>query len=287
MDYTQLVREVFQHLAQTKRADWYTKMFNYALQGYSSKEMAEKEGVSQTIVSRYIKGLEDELKSYAQKTDNDLLLRLIQNKTTRRHTFRQADELQDIGDALRQYKKQVEARTASVEFARSISRSRSHDILSDDVMGDFIQSQFVGDTEIHGRVDDFVSMIQNAGDVIERDDGDLTFLTEKARRINQGATDSVLKQVIQESARLSLKHDIPLPGMLAIAEVESAGQVGVNITFTDYQGIRRSGLFPLIRIEGHYFYNRLAGKTSGWTINRTKLDKAVKAGLGQAPMPVQ
>lgn len=175
LDYDQLVREIFDHLAKTNRAEWYTKIFRYTLMGESSADIARKEGVSSGIISRYIKGLDEELQKYAEATDNDLLLRLLQSRTTKRHFHTTgSDEALDIGNAFMKYK-QMTTRAASIE-AKQVKIVHKEDLLSPDVMGTFIQSQYVSDKELEANVDDFVSQIGAADDILEIDGGELSFL---------------------------------------------------------------------------------------------------------------
>lgn len=82
------------------------------------------------------------------------------------------------------------------------------------------------------------------------------------------------RDTVNSASKLSVQYGIPLAAILAIAEVESAGVAGVNISFTDYKGYKQTGLFPVIRIEGHKFYEYLSKYA-----DQSKLKKAVAQGL--------
>jgi hypothetical protein len=66
---------------------------------------------------------------------------------------------------------------------------------------------------------------------------------------------------IAEIVKIAEKNNLPAAGLLAVAEVESAGRAVWNVNGQE---------LPAIRFEGHYFYRRLKGR---------KLQTAVNAGL--------
>lgn len=84
------------------------------------------------------------------------------------------------------------------------------------------------------------------------------------------------REVILGVQKLALKNQLPLSMCLAIAQAESNGVTGTNITFTDYKGKVVTGYLAIIRFEGHQFHKRL---TALGPAGKAKLDRAVREKL--------
>lgn len=173
---SELDRDITNWLAKSKRADWYLKLWPLMKAGYKGTDMAKQLGVSPTIVNRYMKGIEEELKSFAEATDNDDLLRMLMSRTTKRHS--QFDLATDLCNRLYVYCASKRA-VDKVRQAKLIKVHHKQDVLSSDTMGSFIQSQFMADSEIEAKVSTFCKQIAEADDIIETDDGQLAFLFTK------------------------------------------------------------------------------------------------------------
>ena len=176
-DEAELTRDITKWLSKTKRADWYMKIWPMMMDGHSGVDMAKELNVSPTIINRYVKGIAEELKAFAEATDNDELMRALLSRTTKRH-WGHVDAAVDLSNRLHKYFASMRD-VAKIRQAKLIKVHHKDDVLSSDTMGSFIQSQFMADSEIEARVSTFCKQVAEADDIIETDDGQLAFLFGK------------------------------------------------------------------------------------------------------------
>ena len=92
VEYNILVDGIKKFLEKQRDGHYMTQLFDLSLQGYPSKEIAQKlvqpngtVGVSPAIVSRHFVRLKEYLLEYADETGNDLLWNLVEDMATKRH----------------------------------------------------------------------------------------------------------------------------------------------------------------------------------------------------------
>lgn len=183
MEYNDLIRSINKYLDTTNRAEWYKRIFGDILEGNTRADIVKKYNVSTAIITRYIGGLEEELKKYAAKTDNELLAQLLSGGVGRRK--KQSSDYTVMAAELSEVFQEYKSLTASARGR--VARVTQHvitpvrvlttkNLISDDSLSSFIQDQYLGDRQIASDTDDFIEKINAASDIIVSGDNDLTFL---------------------------------------------------------------------------------------------------------------
>lgn len=181
MEYRDLVRSIKDYLQTTNRAEWYTRIFSDILEGNTRQDIIKKYGVSSAIITRYIGGLEEELRKYAQQTDNELLGQLLAGGVGRRKKSADGHIAIELADVFKEYKEMSDSHTASSHTAsqhviKPVTVLRTPNRLSQDGLSELIQDMYLGDSQIKDETDTFIEKIAAADDIIAPDDASLAML---------------------------------------------------------------------------------------------------------------
>lgn len=87
VDLKALTRDLINFLAKKTEGKYYVPIFQGLLTGKSNKEVAQELGVSPPIVTRYLQRMQQAIIEFANKTDNDTLLRVMEEvMKTKKHS---------------------------------------------------------------------------------------------------------------------------------------------------------------------------------------------------------
>src|ERR1017187_5289470 len=120
IQYKDLVQKLIQYLKSKPDGRYYETMFPMLLNGSSSGEVAQKLGVSEGLISRYLTRMKEEIMSFAKSTNNNELFDLMSGYLhKRRHTLRTADN--DDFAALREVFETYRRKVGSIKVAEDDS----------------------------------------------------------------------------------------------------------------------------------------------------------------------
>lgn len=176
--YKELVSGIKNFLKGRTRGDGQLIVFEGLLEGYSGKEISEKNNISPALVTRYLQDLKKSMKFYGDKTNNNDLINLMK-KYEKTHTYADGEHSYLI-DVLKDYKKKLgNSALNEREVSGEVTKVRKvvlDDKVSDDAIASVVLNDAFSSKALKKDLEEYFSLLSEQDDLIESEGGKLTGL---------------------------------------------------------------------------------------------------------------
>lgn len=177
VSYKELLKGITQYMGKKPHGSELVKVFNDMIKGYSSTEIAKRNGVSPSLISRYTNSIRDYLKNYAEQTGNqDLLVLMSKHSKKRMHSDKDVSIITRIFDDYKKKFGEADVGRKPVGEVKKVKRTYLKDKVSDDAIKNAILSDTYSAKDLKAELGQYFSLLNEQDELIDSGDGKLVGL---------------------------------------------------------------------------------------------------------------